>query len=466
MGFLSDVVALSRFQFALTIIFHFLFVPLSIGLGLIVALAETRYYKSRDPQDKAASNFWIKIFTATFVVGVATGITMEFAFGTNWADYSRFVGDIFGAPLAAEALFAFFLESSFLGVLLFGRAKVSPKFYMVSSWLVWCGSALSALWIIIANSWMQTPAGYKVVQTSAGPKAEITNFFAAALNPSTLPRYTHTVTALLIFGAFISMAVGAYYLLKGRHVSFARKTIKTGATVALITMIIMLPTAHWQASEMAANQPEKLAAIEGQWETGPSAMSLIGWVDTAGHKTIALSIPKLTSFVASGNFNTPYIGLNDIAPTDRAPIQVTFQAYHLMVALFAVIVIIAAGAWWLSRKDKTFFGTKEEGAKRWPLYTLLWAPLAPFLAINAGWMVAEIGRQPWIVWGELRTVDGISKAVPADQILITIALFIVVYTVLFIAWLRVVGGFIKKGPEIEGGSASQPAPLTTPAEVN
>ena len=204
----ADVAVLSRIQFALTVAYHFLFVPLSIGLGLILAINETRYYRSRKPEDAAATKFWVKVFTATFAIGVATGITMEFSFGTNWANYSRFVGDIFGAPLAAEALFAFFLESVFLGVLLFGRERVSPKFYMVSSWLVWAGSCLSALWILIANSWMQTPAGAEL--NADGTEAVITDFFSAAFNPSIFARYTHTVDALLIMGAFVAMAVAGW----------------------------------------------------------------------------------------------------------------------------------------------------------------------------------------------------------------------------------------------------------------
>ncbi len=227
-----DIVALSKLQFAVTIIYHFLFVPLSIGVGLIVVLAERRYYRSGAEEDRAASDFWIKLFTATFAVGVATGIAMEFAFGTNWATYSRFVGDIFGAPLAAEGLFAFFLESTFLAVLLFGRGRVSKRFYYVSTWLVWFGSMLSALWIIIANSWMQTPAGYKIVETETGTKAQLTNFFAAAFNPSTLPRYVHTIDAVLMAGGFVAIGMAAYYFRRGEHLDFARKTMATGILIA------------------------------------------------------------------------------------------------------------------------------------------------------------------------------------------------------------------------------------------
>ena len=256
---------LARVQFACTAAYHFIFVPLTIGLGLILAINETRYYRSRDPKDAAATKFWVKIFTATFVLGVATGITMEFSFGTNWADYSRFVGDIFGAPLAAEALLAFFLESTFLGVLLFGPqarlAEVLPSLFVAC--VVRFG--LSALWIIIANSWMQTPAGAEL--STDGSKAVITDFFAAAANPSVWPRYSHTVVALLIMGAFVAMAVSAWYLIKKRHTDFAMKTMKIGAVVGIVTTCFMLVTAHASAVTVAEEQPTKLAMMEGMYDS-------------------------------------------------------------------------------------------------------------------------------------------------------------------------------------------------------
>ena len=225
-----DVVTLSRIQFAFTVGYHFLFVPISLGLVLMVVFSERRYYKSGIAADKAASAFWIKLFTTTFAIGVATGLTMEFAFGTNWADYSRFVGNIFGAPLAAEGLFSFFLESTFLGVLLFGRKKVSRRFYYVSTWLVVFGAFLSALWIIIANSWQQTPAGYEVRDGIA----VLTDFWAAAFNPSTLPRYFHTIAGGVITGSFVVAGICAWYLLKQRHLRFARQALLTSLSVALV----------------------------------------------------------------------------------------------------------------------------------------------------------------------------------------------------------------------------------------
>ncbi len=446
---LFDVGFLSRFQFAFTVIYHFLFVPLSIGLGLILALTETRYYKTRNPKDKAASKLWVRIFTATFAVGVATGITMEFAFGTNWANYSRFVGDIFGAPLAAEALFAFFLESVFLGVLIFGRDKVSPKFYMVSAWLVWFGSALSALWIIIANSWMQTPAGYEVVETELGSKAVLTDFFAAAFNPSLGARYFHTVDALLILGAFLAMALCAYYIKKGRFTHFAKTGFRIGAIVALVTTIIMLPTAHEQAVVVAENQPMKLAAMEAQWVDEPAALYLFGIVDEANQTVIGPAIPGGTSFLASFDFNKVYPGLNSFDSQDVEALNVPFifYMYHLMVIGFGLIAIVVILALWTSFKKLKL--NQKHDIPTWLLNLFIWAPLIPFLSIQFGWAVAEVGRQPWVVYGLLRTEDAISEAVSAPELWITILLFFIVYGVIFVTWIKTIHGYIKRGPVVE-----------------
>ena len=281
-----DALMLARIQFAFTVGYHFIFVPISIGVGMMVVLFERRYYKSGIPDDKAASTFWIKLFTATFAIGVATGITMEFAFGTNWADYSRFVGNIFGAPLAAEGLIAFFLESTFLGILLFGRKRVSKRFYYVSAWLVWIGSMLSALWILIANSWMQTPAGYKIEDG----KAILTSFWAAALNPSIGPRYFHTVVAALLTGCFVVAGVCAYYMLKKRP-RFARQAC-SGRSPWPRARIAMPFLGHWGALVVAEYQPVKMAAFENLGDTQKNApLYLFGWVNGDG-ETIGVSIPS------------------------------------------------------------------------------------------------------------------------------------------------------------------------------
>ena len=443
-----DVVALSRFQFAFTVAYHFFFVPLSIGLGLIVVLFERKYYKSGAAADKAMADLWVKIFTATFVIGVATGVTMEFAFGTNWATYSRFVGDIFGAPLAAEALFAFFLESTFLGVLLFGRSRVSAKFYYVSAWLVWLGSMLSALWIIIATSWMQTPAGYKIVGEGAQRKAVLTNFFQAGFNPSTWPRYFHTVNSLLIVGGMVAAAVGAYYLLKGVHKEFARTSISFGLIIAVILSIVMGLTGHFQAVEVVNYQPVKAAAMEGHWETGPLPLGIVGWVNTANKSTTAIEIPGVTSFLASGSFSRPYPGLNTVKADELPPLQTTYQTYHWMIVVFGLLVLISLWLWWANRT-----GRLEKSPRM--LKALMWLWLLPEIGIQLGWMTAEIGRQPWIVQGQLRTVDAISKVVPAYQVALTILLFFVIYALLFVGWARVVLGIIKKGPQLPASDSAK-----------
>lgn len=446
-----DATLLARIQFAVTIIYHFLFVPLSIGIGAILVLAERRYCKTNDPDDKAASDFWIKIFTATFAVGVATGITMEFAFGTNWASFSRFVGDIFGAPLAAEALFSFFLESSFLAVLLFGRSRVSKRFFYVSTWLVWLGSLLSAFWIIIADSWMQSPAGYKIVKTAAGSKAVLTDFFAAAFNPTTIPRYLHTIDAILIMGGFMAIGIAAYYLYKGRNLKFAKRTMAVGAGLALIASVAMGPLGHLQAVSTLRTQPEKIAALEGQWESGPIDLGIVGWIDTKNEKSYVLAIPNGISYLADFNTKTVYPGIKEIRAKAEAkgipdgglpPLQLTFQIYRGMILLFPVMLIAAFLAWYWNRKDDL------EKRKKF-LKFLIWAPLAPMLAIQFGWAAAEIGRQPWTVYNLLLTRDAVSATVPAAQILVTLIGFTALYTLIYVAWARVVCKMIKKGPQTE-----------------
>ena len=456
MDILTDVALLSRIQFALTVAYHFIFVPLSIGLGLITAIFATKYYRSRDEKDGAAVRLWVKIFTATFAIGVATGITMEFSFGTNWADYSRFVGDIFGAPLAAEALFAFFLESVFLGVLLFGRNKVSPKFYTVSAWLVWAGSLLSALWILIANSWMQTPAGAELA--ADGKKAIITDFLAAAMNPSIAPRYFHVIVALLIIGAFTSLALGGWYLLKNKHTDFAMKTVRIGAVVGIVASCAMIVTAHASAVQVSEEQPTKIAMMEGMYNDEVPPLYAFGWVDEENEKVITpFAIPGGTSFLATGTWDTEYKGLHSLAQEEKysdmnvadQPVNLVFQTYHLMVAMYGLIMVTAILA--------IVFTMRGERVRsmRWLQKLFVISPLFPFVAIQVGWITAEVGRQPWVVYPSttgpdgvaLLTNDAISQSVSAPELLITLALFLAVYLFLLIGWVRVISHFVKQGPD-------------------
>lgn len=466
MDFLTDPVLLARIQFALTAMYHFIFVPLSIGLGLVVAIFETKYYRTNKPEDAAASRFWIKVFTATFALGVATGITMEFSFGTNWADYARFVGDIFGAPLAAEALLAFFLESVFLGVLLFGRAKVGRTFYLVSAWLVWLGSCLSALWIIIANSWMQTPAGAQL--SADGTQAILTDFMAAAFNATTIPRYLHTVDSLLIMGAFMALAIGAWYLKKGRHTEFAMRTVRIASGIALVTTCLMVVFAHQSAVVVAEEQPTKFAMMEGAYETEAMPLYAIGWVDEESQKVITpFAIPGGTSFLASWDFTAEYPGLNDLAESgaygsdfteetiETLPVNTVFQSYHLMVAMFGLIALVTILA---------FTFTYRKGRiknMRWLQNVAIISPLFPFLAIQSGWVTAEIGRQPWSVYPAVSSPDGVSLltgeanslAVSSPELAITLVLFTLIYVFLIIGWARIVAHLIKKGPRIDEADA-------------
>ena len=451
-----DAVMLSRIQFALTVGYHFIFVPISIGVGMMVVLSERRYYKSGIPADRAASNFWIKLFTATFAIGVATGITMEFAFGANWANYSRFVGNIFGAPLAAEGLLAFFLESTFLGVLLFGRKKVSKRFYYVSAWLVWAGSLLSALWILIANSWMQTPAGYKI----EGGKAVLTNFWAAAFNPSTAPRYFHTVASALLMGCFVVAGVCAWYMLKKRHLHFARQAMLWAISGGLVVAIAMPFLGQWGALVAAEHQPVKMAAFENVTETENGApLWLFGYLtknDDGTYDTHGIGIPNGLSLILHLNPDARITGLNSVPAADRPPAQLVFQSYHLMIGLGMLFVLVLLLAQVMHRLKRL------ENA-RWLLWILVACIPLALLAINMGWMAAEVGRQPWIVQGLMRTTDGVSPVVSTGEIWTTLGLFGLIYLVLFVAWLRIFVGIIRKGPEdvvemLEADKVGAPAP--------
>jgi cytochrome bd ubiquinol oxidase subunit I len=447
---------LSRIQFAFTVGYHFIFVPISIGVGMMVVLSERRYYKSGIPADRAASNFWIKLFTATFAIGVATGITMEFAFGANWANYSRFVGNIFGAPLAAEGLLAFFLESTFLGVLLFGRKKVSKGFYYVSAWLVWAGSLLSALWILIANSWMQTPAGYKI----ENGRAVLTSFWAAALNPSTAPRFFHTVASALLTGCFVVAGVCAWYMLKKRHLHFARQAMLWAISVGLVVAIAMPFLGHWGALVVAEHQPVKMAAFENVTETQDGApLWLFGWLtknDDGTYDTHGIGIPNGLSLILHVNPDAHVTGLDSVPAADRPPEQLVFQSYHLMIGLgilFVLVLLLALVMHYLKRLENA----------RWLLWLLVACIPLALLAINLGWMSAEVGRQPWIVQGLMRTTDGVSPVVSTGEIWTTLGLFGLIYLVLFVAWLRIFLGIIRKGPEdvvemLEADKVGAPAP--------
>lgn len=452
-----DAALLARLQFAFIIGFHFLFVPLSMGLSLFMVWAERRHYRTRSEEDRAASDFWIRLFTTIFAIGVATGITMEFAFGMNWAEYSRFVGDVFGPPLAAEGIFSFFLESTFLGVLLFGRGRVSPRFYYVAAWLVLIAAHLSALWILVANSWQQTPAGYEVI---AG-RAVLTDFWAAVFNPSTVPRVLHTVTATWIAGAFATAGVAAYYLRLGLHTTFARRYITAGLVVGVVVSLAMPLVGDMHTRQVAETQPAKLATFEGLFQTENGASLSIFGIPDPDKKTVHLSlgIPNLLSFLLTDSWSGEVAGLDQTPEADRPPMQLTYQSYHLMVGLgFYFIALAAAGLYLLYRRRL------EQTS--WYLRLLTYSAPLPILASELGWVAAEVGRQPWIVQGELRTTDAVSASVPAGQIGLTLTLFLLIYALLLVAWIRIVSRLVAHGPATFGPATPEAAPSEAITSAN
>ncbi|MTV50668.1 cytochrome ubiquinol oxidase subunit I [Heliobacillus mobilis] len=433
-----DVVLLSRIQFALTAGFHFIFPPLTIGMAWLIFIMQTKYLRSGDELYARMSRFWLKLFAISFVVGVATGITMEFQFGTNWSEYSRFVGDIFGGPLAAEGIFAFFLESAFMGVLIWGANRVSKKMYWFSSLMVAVGSTLSALWIIIANSWQQTPTAYHIING----RAELTDFWAAIMNPSTVPRYLHTVDGALITGAFFVMGISAYYLLRQRHLDFAKGSMKYALIVALAASLVQLYFGHMHSVQVAETQPEKLAALEGLFESEKEAPLLIFGIpdEKAGVTHFRIGIPKALSLLAHDDPEAEVKGLHAFPEDERPPVLMPFLSFHLMVGLGTFFILFTLWGLWLWKKDTLW-------TNRNFLTIALWSIPLPFIANEVGWIAAEVGRQPWIVYKLLKTVDGISFTVPAWQILTSIILFVAIYILLFVAWFFLLRKKLAAGPE-------------------
>lgn len=441
-----DVVLLSRIQFGLTAAFHFIFPPLTIGMAWLIFFMQTKYIKTKDKLYEQMAQFWLKLFAISFVVGVASGIVLEFQFGTNWSQYSRFVGDIFGSPLAAEGILAFFLESTFIGVLIWGRKRVSEKFYWFSTLMVALGATMSAFWIIVANSWMQTPTGYHIVNG----RAELIDFWQAVFNPSTIPRYFHTITGALITGSFFIMGVSAYLLLRSYRSQMAQKSLKIALVCALIFSLTQGAWGHYHAVQVAETQPEKLAAFEGLFETQKGAPLLVfGIPDVEEERTkMAIGVPKLLSFVAFLDPNAEVQGLKEFPKEEWPPILPSFFSFHLMVALGGYFILISLLGLYYLYKNKLY-------SKSWYLKVLLYSIPLPFICNEVGWMAAEIGRQPWIVYKLMKTIDGATFTVPAAQILTSIILFIVIYGLLFFTWFFLIRKKINEYNEISIGEVQE-----------
>ena len=436
-----DVEILARIQFAFTIAFHYIYPPLSIGIGLIMVIFEGLYLKTGNKDYEILTRFWIKIFALTFGIGVATGIIMEFEFGTNWAVYSRYVGDIFGSALAAEGLFAFGLESTFLGILLFGWNRVKPWVHFVSTLGVFLGSMFSAVWIVVANSWQQTPAGYHIVGTGLHARAEVTDFWEMVFNPSSVDRIIHTWQGAILAGTFLVLSVHAYYIRKGRYVEISKKAFKITLVVATIFSLTQLLSGHSSADGVAVNQPAKLAAMEGHFKkNSPADLYLLGWVDKEKQTVTGIGIPGGLSFLVHQDFQAPIKGLNDFPVEDRpSQINAVFQFYHIMIAIGMALIrltLYASFLWWRGKLFET----------KWLMWIFSFSVILPQIANQVGWFAAEMGRQPWVVYGLLRTNKAFSQEVSSQQIVFSLVLFTFVYSLLLVLFLYSVNKKIKHGP--------------------
>ncbi|MBS4169213.1 cytochrome ubiquinol oxidase subunit I [Parachlamydia sp. AcF125] len=436
-----DVEILARFQFALTIMFHYIYPPLSIGLGLFLVCAESAYLRTKNPIYLQIGKYWTRIFALTFAIGVATGIVMEFEFGTNWATYSRYVGDVFGSALAAEGVFAFFLESGFLAIMLFGWNRVKPKTHFFSTLMVCLGAHFSAVWIVVANSWMQTPAGYHIVGDGLNARAEIIDFWAMVFNPSSMHRLSHTLVGAWLAGMFLVISVSAYYLLKKKHLDFARCSLKIALSIAFVSLILQFILGDMSARGVAHNQPAKLAAFEGLFETKSEVpLTLFGIVNPKERRVdYQIAIPKLLSYLSFKDSTAIIQGLDKVPEKDWPHVSIVFQVYRLMIAMWGCMFFLSGVAIYLWWKGTLF-------TNKWVLRSMVVSVLFPQLANEAGWVAAEMGRYPWIVQGLLRISEGLSKSVTANQVLGSIIMFSIVYLFLFILFIYLLNEKIKHGP--------------------
>ena len=434
-----DVLTLSRLQFAMTAGFHFIFVSLTLGLSVLVAWMETCYVRTGDEIYLKMTKFWGKLFLINFAVGVVTGLTMEFQFGMNWAEYSKYVGDIFGVPLAIEATVAFFLESTFIGLWIFGWNRVSKKVHALAIWIVALASNLSALWILLANGWMQHPVGF-VLRNN---RAEMVDFMAVITSPYGWLKFAHTVLGGYVVGAFFVMGIAAWHLLRKNQPLFYKKSFRMAAVFGLISSFLVIGIGDFHAAEVAKTQPTKLAAMESLWETERGVpLYLIVLPDAKNERNAIelIGIPKVTSYLAYRDFNAEIKGLKAFPAKDRPPVMEVFLSFRLMVMLGTLFLILSAIAFYLSWKDRL---EANPLFLRIILYTI---PL-PYLAAQLGWIVAEVGRQPWIVYGVLRTSEGVSRQIEPVQVLTSLIGFGLFYSFLGILDFYLLAKYARKGPE-------------------
>ncbi len=442
-----DPVTLSRWQFGLTTVYHFLFVPLTLGLGWFVAFMQTRYYQTRDESWRKLAKFWGKLFLINFAIGVVTGIVQEFQFGMNWSEYSRYVGDIFGAPLAIEALMAFFLESTFLGIWIFGEGKVPEKVHLASIWLVAIGSNLSALWILLANGWMQHPVGYIINEVTQ--RAELVDFFALAANPKGWLFFWHTIVSGFATASFLILGVSAYHLVRKQYVDLFKRSFQMAALVGLIASTLLFFSGHTNGQYMFETQPMKFAAIEAHWETSqPASFSILTIGDLSGKREVrSWRVPYVLSFLACNNFSCEVRGVNEIqeeyaaryGPGDYIPLMVvTYWTFRFMMTIGLLMILLSFLFLLATRKQ-------YENAK-WMKW-VPWVLVLPYIANTSGWVLTEMGRQPWIVQGLLRVEKAVSPNLTPLDLLISLIGYAVLYGSLAGAMFHLMKKFAIAGPD-------------------
>lgn len=448
-----DALTLARWQFAITTVYHFFFVPLTLGLAVLIAVMETAYVSSGNEVFKRMARFWGRLFLINFAMGVVTGIVMEFQFGMNWSSYSRFVGDIFGAPLAIEALLAFFLESTFLGIWMFGWDRLSKRTHLATIWLVAIGSNLSALWILIANSFMQNPVGY----TLQHGRAEMNNFFALLTNPNLWVEFPHVVFAGLTTAAFFVLGISAYHLLRKRGDTDLFKRSATIAIVfALLASMLVAIDGHAQAQYMVKTQPMKMAAAEALWNTeDPASMSLFTIGNEQNRSDVfAIRIPDLLSILAYNEAGGSVTGINQLeqkyvqqyGPGDYVPpVWITYWSFRLMAGIGVLMILLSLYALFMVLRKRL------DRARKF-LWLLPFAIALPYLANSAGWVMTEIGRQPWIVFGLLKTDQAVSPTVGLGQVLTSLIIFTLLYGILAVVDVSLLIKYAKEDatPQTEG----------------
>ncbi len=438
-----DALFLSRLQFAATTMFHFLFVPLTLGLSVLVAYMETKYARTGDETYLRMTKFWGKLFLINFAVGVVTGITLEFQFGTNWSRYSAYVGDIFGSLLAIEATVAFFLESTFIGIWIFGWKKLSKKAHATVMWLVAIGSNVSAVWILIANAWMQSPVGY----TIRNGRAELVDFGAVISQPFAIVKFIHTVSSAYVLAAFFVMGISAYHLLKKHHIEFFTRSFRMALTFGLVFSFTVFILGDLNGVVVAHKQPTKLAAMESIWETQPAApVYMFAWPDEKNAKnTIEIgAIPGALSLLAYHDYDHVVQGLREFPAEDRPPVLLTSMAFKGMVGLGCLFILLTVVGWF---KRKRLL--ESPGYLKIMMYAI---PL-PYLATQLGWLLTEVGRQPWIVYGLVRTEEAVSP-VAGYQVAVSLIAFLLVYGLLGLAGFSLIVKYARKGPQIEEEDAA------------